>query len=155
MATLASSAPLRASPLDRVGARAPLWAWVVVSRLIVLAASAGGALFSGRLAGWQLYDSTRISTSLGAVGNVLAASSMRWDAIGYLTVAQHGYTDAGSTRLFPLYPLLIRALGWLLGSDVIAGLLISLAAFAVGLTLVHRIASVDAGKRAAGSRPTC
>jgi Gpi18-like mannosyltransferase len=83
---------------------------------------------------------------------VLAGPAYRWDALGYTTIAQHGYTTARSTVLFPLYPLLIRGLSVVVGSPVLAGLLISLSAFAIGLTLVHRIASDELGRRAAVKR---
>ena len=126
-----------------------LVAAVVCSRLIVLAAGSAGALFTSRSSDWMDYDPTRISSSLGPVGNVIAASAVRWDAIGYLTIAQHGYTTTGSTRWFPLYPLLIHLFAPAVGSPVIAGVLISLTAFAIGLTLVHRIASEMLGARAA------
>jgi len=96
-----------------------------------------------------MFDPTGISSGLGSVGNVLAAPALRWDAIGYITIAQHGYTTAGSTRWFPLYPLLIHVFTPAVGSPVIAGVLISLTAFGIGLTLVHRIASETLGWRAA------
>lgn len=127
----------------------PLWAAVVCSRLIVLAAGSAGALFTHALSGWQLYDPTRISTSLGSVGNVIAASAVRWDAIGYVTIAQHGYTTNASTLLFPLYPLMIHVVALVVGSPVMAGVLISFSAFAIGLTLVHQIASEEVGPRTA------
>ncbi len=39
----------------------------------------------------------------------------RWDAAGLLWVARYGYTDAFHTAWFPLYPLLTRAVGLVLG----------------------------------------
>jgi hypothetical protein len=129
--------------------RLPIWAWVISSRLLVLAVGAAGSLFAQRIPDWQTYDPERLSSSLGSLGNVLTASMVRWDAIGYITLAEHGYTNAPSTRQFPLYPLLIRSLAVVVGSPVIAGVLISLAAFAVGLTLVHRIACEHVGRGAA------
>ncbi|MGH2872905.1 MAG: mannosyltransferase family protein [Solirubrobacteraceae bacterium] len=86
---------------------------------------------------------------MGKVGNVLGAASVRWDAIGYLTVAQHGYTSANSTVLFPLYPMLIRALTPEGASPIIAGVLISVGAFAIGLDLLHRLTRWQLGKRIA------
>jgi hypothetical protein len=141
------------APIPRTVPRTPrrrVWlvAAVVCSRLIVLAAGSAGALFTRPLA-WRMFDPTGISSGLGSVGNVLAASAVRWDAIGYITIAQHGYTTAGSTRWFPLYPLLMHVFAPAVGSPVIAGVLISLTAFGIGLTLVHRIASETLGSRAA------
>ncbi len=39
----------------------------------------------------------------------------RWDAAGLLWVARYGYTDTFHTAWFPLYPLLTRGVGLLLG----------------------------------------
>lgn len=142
------------APIPRTVPRTPrrgsvrLVAAVICSRLIVLAAGSAGALFMRPVA-WRMFDPTGISSSLGSVGNVIAAPAVRWDAIGYLTIAQHGYTTAGSTRWFPLYPLLIHMFTPVVGSPVIAGVLISLTAFGIGLTLIHRIASEIVGSRAA------
>jgi Dolichyl-phosphate-mannose-protein mannosyltransferase len=149
MATIARRAPRQLITAQLVGVRIPIWFAVVGSRLIVLAAGAGGALFTHRVSGWQIYDPTGISSGLGSVGNVLGASAVRWDATGYITLAAHGYTTTASTVLFPLYPLLLRAGSVVVGSPVIAGVLISLVAFTVGLALVHRIASEELGSRTA------
>jgi hypothetical protein len=89
-----------------------------------------------------------LSLSLGRVGNVLAASSDRWDAIHYVGIAQHGYATASSTVFFPLYPLLIRIVTWVTGSYVLSGVLVSTAAFAVALLLLHRLAQEELGDRA-------
>lgn len=139
-----------ALPIPQRGSiRMPIWLWVVASRLLVLFAGASGAAFAPVLPGWQRVDPTGLSVSMGPLGNLLGAASVRWDAIGYLTVAQHGYTTANSTVLFPLYPVLIRALTPPGVSPIIAGVLISLVAFAVGLDLVHRMTRWQLGKRTA------
>ena len=66
----------------------------------------------------------------------------RWDSGWYLDIAKHGYADPGhSTAFFPLYPLLVRGVGWLfLGHDVLAGFLVSAAASAVAFVLLWRLA---------------
>lgn len=123
---------------------------LLASRLVVLGAGAAGALADPRQVGWwPAADPTRITERLGAVGNVLAAPAVRWDSIHYLGIAQHGYTGGPSTVFFPLYPLLVRVLGFLLGSDPVAGVAISLAALAVGLSLLHRLTALELGPRAA------
>ncbi len=127
----------------------PVWLAVVCSRLIVLVAGSMGALFGTRVYGWENYDPHRLTVSLGSVGNVLAASVLRWDGVRYVTIAEHRYTTSASTVSFPLYSLMIRGLGWIVQSPVVAGVLISLTSFAVGLTLVHRIAREEIGPRAA------
>lgn len=127
----------------------PIWVCVIASRLLVVFAGAWGAAFAPVLPGWRRVDPTGLSVSMGSLGNLLGAASVRWDAIGYLTVAQHGYTSASSTVLFPLYPILIRAFTPAGVSPVIAGVLISLVAFAVGLDLIHRMTRWQLGRRTA------
>jgi len=57
----------------------------------------------------------------------------RWNSEWYLYIADKGYTNEdlsphyqdATSGFFPLYPMLIRFLGAVLGHDVLAGLLIS------------------------------
>src|ERR1700761_5350744 len=97
------------------------------------AAGGAGALTVPRRLDWQAFDSTHLTTRLGALGDVLAAPAVRWDSIHYLAIAQHGYARPTEAVFFPLYPLLIRALGLLVGSDVVAGVLISMVSAAAAL----------------------
>ena len=75
-----------------------------------------------------------------------------WDAGWYLTIALHGYAttgpDAPSVAFWPLLPLLEslawRSLAWAPGIDQLlwarmAGLLVALLAFLVGLALLYRL----------------
>lgn len=137
--------------LVRVVARAPIPVRALVaSRLVVLAAGIAGALMVPRRAGWwRLADPTRLTEHLGAIGNVLAAPSIRWDSIHYLGIAEHGYTSASSVVFFPFYPMLVRLLGFLVGSDPLAGVAVSLVSLAVALTLLHRLTTLELGPRAA------
>lgn len=148
--TTATAAPVpRSVASARRWIDTPIWASVLLSRLIVLATGTVAALFTQRISYWHKFDPQQLSSGLGAVGNVLAGSAFRWDSITYVTIAEHGFTTAASTRQFPLYPLLIRPLALVVGSPVIAGVLISLVAFGVGLTLIHRIAREYLGEGAA------
>jgi uncharacterized membrane protein len=121
----------------------------LLSRLIVIGAGVAGALGVPRRAGWAMFDPLRVSARLGSVGNVLAAPALRWDSIHYLAIAEHGYAVAGNTAFFPLYPLLIRVLGFALGSDPVAGVATSTVSFAVALSLLHRLTELELGRRAA------
>lgn len=121
----------------------------LVSRLIVLAAGVAGALLVPRRLDWQGFDPTHLTSRLGALGNVLAAPAVRWDSIHYLAIAQHGYARPGDAVFFPLYPLLIRGLGFVIGSDPLAGVLISAACLAAAVTLLHRLTEVELGRPAA------
>jgi Mannosyltransferase (PIG-V) len=122
---------------------------LLASRLIVLAAGLAGALVVPRRLAWWVFDPARLTDRLGQVGNVLAAPAVRWDSIHYLAIAQHGYTSASATVFYPLYPLLVRALGYVVGSDPAAGVVISLAALAAALVLLHRLTALELGRRAA------
>ena len=136
--------------LERVAARLRVVPGAfVVSRLIVLAAGSAGALIATRVPGWMSIDPARASSGMGSVGNVFAAAAVRWDANAYTGIAAHGYTTKISTTFFPFYPLLIRAVGWALGSYVLAGILISLVAFGVALVLLHRLTELELGSTAA------
>jgi hypothetical protein len=117
----------------------------------VFGVGAAGALFGHRRVDWRAFDPQALSFSLGRVGNVLAASTDRWDGVHYLTLAQHGYTGRSQAVFYPLYPLLIHALAWVLRSDVIAGVLVSAAAFAVALELVARLTATELGERSASA----
>jgi len=75
----------------------------------------------------------------------------RWDGGWFTHVARNGYTDPKTTTaFFPAYPLLVRAVGWLLGGhDVLAGVIVSLLAAAVAFVLLHELARALAGEEAA------
>src|ERR1700761_7096449 len=113
------------------------------------AAGGAGALLVPRRLDWQAFDPTHLTSRLGALGNVLAAPAVRWDSIHYLAIAQRGYARPGDAVFFPLYPLLIRALGFVVGSDPLAGVLISAACLAVAMTLLHRLTELELGRPAA------
>lgn len=122
---------------------------LVASRVLVLVAGVVGTEAKPRIPGWSAFDPLQLSSSLGHVGNAVAATGLRWDSIHYLNIAAHGYLDRSETVFFPLYPLLIRAVSPVLGSAVVAGFFISLLAFGIGLTLLHRLTELELGRPAA------
>jgi hypothetical protein len=67
----------------------------------------------------------------------------RWDAYWYELIAREGYgtvgDEANAVAFFPLYPILARVTGTLFGSHLLSGLLISNAAFLIGLIYLYRI----------------
>jgi hypothetical protein len=65
----------------------------------------------------------------------------QWDSGWYLRIADHGYDILATTAFFPLYPLLVSGGGFLLGSHLVAGVLLSLVAAGIGAVLVSRIAA--------------
>jgi hypothetical protein len=121
----------------------------LASRLIVLASGTAAALLLPRRDNWMMFDPGHVSDRLGALGNMLGAVAVRWDSIHYLAIAAHGYRRAADTVFFPLYPLLIHALGSLTGSTALGGAMISTGAFALALILMHRLTRLELGERAA------
>ena len=75
----------------------------------------------------------------------------RWDGGWFTHLARHGYTDPKTTTaFFPAYPMLVRGAGWVLGGhDVLAGVIVSLAAAGLAFALLHRLAWQLVGEDAA------
>lgn len=64
----------------------------------------------------------------------------RWDTEWYLLIASRGYADDGSTAFFPLYPLLTRIVGHLLGGEyLLGGLIVSNSAALGGIIMLYRL----------------
>lgn len=67
------------------------------------------------------------------------------DALWYLRIASQGYaTDDGSGAFFPLYPLLVRAVGELTGGRwLLAAYVVSNVALVAALVLLHRLTALE------------
>lgn len=151
---LAVSATARA--MARTGARgrqhgehaaALTAAWRVLWRTRALVWSAGlvGLLLLGRSPRWRGFDPGAVTVPFDRLGNALVAPGARWDAVWYLAIAHDGYRDPARAAFFPLYPLLLATVSELVRSPVVAGLVVSLAAFGVALYLIHRLVSIELG----------
>jgi hypothetical protein len=125
-----------------------VWAFVL-SRLVALTSGVAGAGLGHRVDQWSSIDPAGVTRGFGTIGNLLTGSAVRWDALAYLGIAQHGYTHARGSAFFPLYPLLVSALGWVVRSDAAAGILLSTVSFWIALTLLHRLTELELGPRAA------
>jgi hypothetical protein len=94
------------------------------------------------------WDDPKLTHDLGALTDVWA----RWDSVWFLRIVENGYalpphTDAA---FFPLYPAVIAGLSSVLaGHDVLAGLLVSLAASLGAFFLLHRLAEERLGVQGA------
>src|SRR4051794_31899474 len=120
------------------------WA-VLLTRLIVWGAAVPAQLILGN-SFWRSHaDPTNLTAQMGGVGEVVGAPVMRWDSVYYLQIAQDGYTQLKQAGFFPFYPLLMSVLDEVTGSTVIAGVLISLAAFTAALVLFQRLAVLETG----------
>jgi hypothetical protein len=98
----------------------------------------------------------------GALAGVLDAiftPLLRWDGLWYLTISRDGYVPTGlvpgnpgeRAAFFPLYPLVVHVSGGVAGAGatLILATVVSLAAFAAGLVVVHRLAELELGADAA------
>ena len=86
----------------------------------------------------------------------LAQLFFHWDSGWFLAIAQDGYhydpAKGSPIAFFPLYPMLMRALGPLLGGPTVAGFLISNAAFFAAIALLWRLVERDAARGQGGVR---
>jgi hypothetical protein len=142
----------RAALARRVAGDAALadaWRALWVSRLLVLGAGVLAVLAFGLSGRQDDFDPAGLTTPFGAAGDLLAAPFARWDSVWYLAIADGGYGDAQRAAFFPLYPLVVRLGGALVGSPLVAGVLASTALLAVALVLLHRLVALDHGRAVA------
>jgi hypothetical protein len=120
---------------------------VVGSRLLVWAAGLLALAAWGSSQRAADFDPAGTLAPYGGPLDTLVAPGARWDSVWYLDVAHSGYgADPARAAFFPLYPLVLRALG----SDIVAGILVSLACFAIASLLLHRLTAIELGPEAAG-----
>jgi hypothetical protein len=120
---------------------------VVLSRLLVWGAGVLAVLVAGVSSRAADFDPAGTLGPYGEPLDTLVAPGARWDSVWYLAVAHSGYgPDPARPAFFPLYPLLLRALG----SDIVLGILLSLACFGVGSLLLYRLTAIELGPAAAG-----
>ena len=73
-----------------------------------------------------------------------------WDGVWFLRIAANGYADPHSPAFFPLYPAVVRGVGWLLGGgSEVGGIVLSLAVFAGCCALLFALVNADLGPRVA------
>jgi Gpi18-like mannosyltransferase len=101
--------------------------------------------------GYVLFNAGTYSPASVGVSN-LVFSWARWDALRYLTIAEHGYSIPIQAAFFPLYPLLIRV-GMLLpfgsAGAYAAGLIVSNVAFFFALWSLRVLAEREFGPEVA------
>mgnify|MGYP002622354613 CR=1 FL=1 len=115
------------------------WTALWTSRLLVWVAGVGAVW------AWGLSSRAPGFDPAGLTDGPLAAPAARWDAVWYLSIARDGYGDEASTAFFPLYPLLLRALG----GSVLAGTLLSCACLLVALAALRQLTALELGEEAA------
>ncbi len=121
-----------------------------LSRVIVWAAGLGAVAVWGVHAAHRVaFDPTGVTQPFGAFEDLLVGPAARWDSVWFLTIADSGYGNGDRAAFFPLYPLLVKIGGVLCGSPLVAAIVISCAAFVVGLATLHRLAVIEVGPQAA------
>src|ERR1700686_1682258 len=155
---------LRADPA-RMAALRDCWRALAWSRLLVWAAGVGTLVVFGFGPRRGAFNPPGLTRGFGPLGDLLAGPAARWDASWYLVIAHYGYRpDLGSftasrSAFYPLYPLGIRGFSDLGLPPVLAGVLISLLAFALALYGIHRLTTLElepvrpASARFASARP--
>lgn len=78
----------------------------------------------------------------------------QWDAAHYARIALNGYdhpTDPGNTAFFPLYPMIVRGVGWLTGMGdttrdvLVVGVLVAGVFFVMAVVLLVRLFELHLG----------
>lgn len=100
----------------------------VATRIAIIVIAELAAVIIGQRSGSHVQEST----------NLLLNVWGRWDAVHYLDIATQGYQGT-DMAFFPLFPFLIRVLGGLVGNHLVAGLLVSNAAFFFGLLYLYKL----------------
>jgi hypothetical protein len=143
----AESLALPGLSAERRAAARDAWAAFWSSRAIVWGAGMAAVLIFG----WASETSARLDplyTTLpytDSFANLLVAPAARFDAAWYLAIANHGYEIGGRAAFFPVFPGLVRVGGELVGSPLIAGILISSGCGLAGLYFLHRLVALDFG----------
>jgi len=125
------------------------WRALWSSRLLVWVAGVGTLVTYGFGPVRHAFNPPGLTRGFGWLGDLLAAPAARWDASWFLVISHYGYRpDLGSftasrAAFFPLYPLGMRAFGWVGVPLVLGGVLISLAALALALYGIHRLTTLE------------
>ncbi len=129
------------------------WRALWSSRALAWTAGLGAVATFGFGPARGAFDPPGITRGFGWLGDLLAAPVARWDSDWFLVIARYGYRPdlaalgtATRQAYFPVYPLSIRAIGALGVPLVIAGVLVSLAAFALALYGIHRLTTLELGR---------
>ena len=91
-----------------------------------------------------------VGDAYGPATDFLFRTFSQWDARWFLQISLHGYEEVPqAAAFFPVYPALVHGLAWVTGSELVAGVLISLAAGAVAAWVLAELARPLLGPRGA------
>ncbi len=145
-----SRLPAHALGAERTEALREAWRALWWSRLVVWVGGIGALVAVGPHRGNRsAFDPGGLTAPFGAGADALVAPAARWDSVWYLVIASDGYLDDERAAFFPLYPLLLRLAGAVVGSPVIGGAVVSLLAFLAALYFLHRLTELELGPDAA------
>jgi hypothetical protein len=125
------------------------WRALWTSRLLAWSAGVAAVAVLGFGPHRTALDPPGTTRGFGWLGDLLAAPVARWDSDWFLVIARLGYrpdlapSTNARTAYFPLYPLGIKAIALLGAPLVLAGVLVSLIAFALALYGIHRLATLE------------
>src|SRR4051812_5362207 len=143
---------LRGSEALRAALRVFTWSRGLVLVVAIFAAINFGPAQGGQSArNAATFDDPALTHSVGGAGDVLLSPLARWDAVWYLEIASSGYgAERHRAAFFPLYPLLVAAVGEAGGGSpgalLIASYLVALAAFLAALVLLYRLVALELGR---------
>ncbi|MBB4661104.1 mannosyltransferase family protein [Conexibacter arvalis] len=135
---------------ERSGPLLEAWRPFWTSRAAVWAAGLLGVLWLGQAPGSEQYDPAGVTRPFSPFVDLLLAPAARWDAVWFLSIADNGYGDTGDhakAAFYPLYPLLSKLVGFVVGSTAIGALVVSLASFFAALVLLRKLAELELGPR--------
>ena len=75
--------------------------------------------------------------------NLLVSPAARFDSAWYLAISDFGYEVSGRAAFFPLFPGMTALGGSIIGSPLVAGILISSLCGLGSLYLLHRLVALD------------
>ena len=91
-----------------------------------------------------------IGDAYGPLSDFLFQTLSQWDARWFLQISLHGYEEVPqAAAFFPVYPAVVHGLTWVTGSELVAGVLISLVAGGVAAWVLAQLARPLLGERGA------
>jgi hypothetical protein len=128
------------------------WRALWSSRALVWMAGVGTILTFGFGPVRGAFDPPGVTRGFGRLGDLLAAPAARWDSAWYLVIAHYGYRPdlasfgtSARAAFYPLYPLGLKTLSGAGLPPVLAGVGLSLFAFALALYGIHRLTALELG----------
>jgi Gpi18-like mannosyltransferase len=95
-------------------------------------------------------DRRLIGDAYGPLTDFLFQALSQWDARWFLQISLHGYEEVPqAAAFFPVYPAVVHSLTWLTGSELVAGVLISLVAGGIAAWVLAQLARPLLGERGA------